>query len=48
MPSGEVWRRAERPFGRTLINPAGIDLPVTDRVGMSAPGALIFEPAVSG
>ncbi len=36
VPSGARWLLAERPFHPVLINSTGIDLPVTDRMRMSA------------
>jgi hypothetical protein len=36
VPCGARWQLAERPFHPVLINSTGIDLPVTDRMRMSA------------
>jgi hypothetical protein len=36
VPSGARWPFAGRPFHPVLINSTGIDLPVTDRMRMSA------------
>jgi hypothetical protein len=36
VPCGARWLLAERPIHPVLINPTGIDLPVTDRRRMSA------------
>jgi hypothetical protein len=36
VPSSALALRAGRSFHRVLINPTGIDLPVTDRMRMSA------------